>query len=290
MKATRRSFLKTLGVGATGLALGRGAGRLFAATPPLPKLGLQLWTVREAIEKDAALTLRRIADLGYTAVETAFWPEGMTHTQGGKLLRDAGISVFAAHVEIPVGDHRDTIMEVAEAYDCDTMVWHGWPEDERYQTLDGIRELADIYNEANAFMSANGLRFGLHNHWWEFQEIAEGGLPYYLIRSLLEPDIFYEIDTYWAKVAGADPARVVRDFGDKVRLLHIKDALTLETEGTMVAAGQGVQDFPSIGRAGHGNVEWMIVELDFCETDMFDAIEQSRDYLINNRLARPSGT
>ena len=285
MKATRRSFLRTLGAGAAGLALGRPADRLAAALPPLPRVGLQLWTVREAIEKDAASTLHRLADLGYTAVETAFWPGGMTHAQGGRLLRDAGISVFAAHVEIPVGDHRDAILEVAEAYDCNTMVWHGWPEDARYQTLDGIRDLADIYNEANAFLSANGLRFGLHNHWWEFQEIPQGGLPYYLIRPMLEPDIFYEIDTYWTKVAGLDPAKVVGDFGNTVRLLHIKDALTLETEGTMVAAGQGLQDFPSIGRAGHGNVEWMIVELDFCETDMFDAIEQSRAYLIDNRLA-----
>ena len=287
MNPTRRTFLKALGAGAAALAVPgcRGANEQ-DHTAPLPKIGLQLWTIRDAIEIDAAAALGRVADLGYTSVETAFFPEGMTLAQSGQLLRDAGLTVCAAHVEIPVGAHRDAMLELAEAYDCDFMVWHGWPEDERYHTLEGIKRLAEVYNEASAFAKANGLRFALHNHWWEFEPIAEGGLPFYLLRPLIEPEIFFEIDTYWAKVALQDPAQIVSDFGARAPLLHIKDARELSTEGPMVAAGEGVQDFPAIALAGQGSVQWMIVELDSCETDMFDAIAQSYAYLTQSGLAQ----
>ena len=292
MNNTRRTFLKTLGAAAAGVVVGgcRETSEPYtepvATEPPLPRIGFQLYTVRDAIEVDAAGTLDRVAGMGYTAVETAFWPEGMTTAQAGQLLRDTGLSVFAAHIEIPTGEHRAAVLEAAEAYDCDRMVWHGWPEDERYRTMDGIKELADIYNEAYAFCQANGLQFGLHNHWWEFEPIEDGVLPFYEIRPLIDPGIFFEIDTYWAKVAGRDPAEVVRDFGAHAPLLHIKDAMVLSTEGPMVAAGSGLQDFPAIAEAGKGHIQWMIVEMDDCETDMFEAAAQSFAYLTENGLAR----
>ena len=290
---TRRAFLKTMGAGAVALALPgcrpdaeRPNADQPAEAPPLAQVGLQLWTVREAMKTDVAGTLQRIAEMGYAGVETAFFPEDVTLEQAGKMLRDVGLPVFAAHIEIPVGEHRDALLATAEAYDCDRMVWHGWPEDERYQTMDGIKRLAEIYNEALIFAQANGLRFGLHNHWWEFQAVAEGGYPFYLLKDLIEPEIFFEIDTYWTKVAGLDPAQVVGDFGERAPLLHIKDATALSTEGPMVAAGQGVQDFPAVVQAANGATEWMIVELDDCETDMFEAVAQSYRYLTENGLAR----
>ncbi len=290
---TRRAFLKTMGAGAVALALpgcrttaGQQDADKPAAEQPLARVGLQLWTVREAMQTDVAGTLQRVAEIGYAGVETAGFPEDVTLEQAGKLLRDAGLPVFAAHVEIPVGEHRDALLATAEAYDCDLMVWHGWPEDERYQTIDGIKRLAEIYNEALVFAQANGLRFGLHNHWWEFQPIAEGGYPFYLLKELIEPEIFFEIDTYWTKVAGVDPAQVVGDYGERAPLLHIKDATVLSTDGPMVAVGQGVQDFPAIARAANGATQWMIVELDDCETDMFEAVAQSYQYLTENGLAR----
>ena len=292
MNNTRRTFLKTLGAAAAGVTVGGCQETSEPYTepvepePPLPRIGFQLYTVRDAIEVDAAAALGRVAEMGYTAVETAFWPEGMTTAQGGQLLKDTGLSVFAVHVEIPTGEHQAAVLEAAEAYNCDRMVWHGWPEDTRYQTMDGIRELADIYNEAYAFCEANGLQFGVHNHWWEFEPIEDGALPYYEILPLLEPGIFFEIDTYWAKVAGLDPAKVVGDWGARAPLLHIKDATALSTEGPMVAAGSGLQDFPAIAEAGRGHTEWMIVEMDDCETDMFEAAAQSFAYLTENGLAR----
>jgi sugar phosphate isomerase/epimerase len=258
----------------------------------LGKIALQLYTVRREISKDLNGTLEKVADIGFTRVETAFWPEHITLNQASKALRSYGLQVCSVHCELPFGQERSKMLELADAYQCEMMVWHGWPEDPRYQTHHGIKKLADIYNESNQFARQNGLRFGLHNHWWEFRNRIDGKYPYQILKNLIDPDIFFELDTYWLKVAGFDPAEIVGQFADKAPLLHIKDGPARYTESLgkdepepMVAVGQGVQDFPAIVKAARGHTKWMIVEMDKTETEIFQAIKESYHYLIDNKLA-----
>lgn len=280
---SRRSFLEILGAGAAAGALSGCGSRVTTSTNA--EIALQLYSVRSFIESDVQGTLARVADMGISNVETAFWPEGMSLSQAAGLLKDTGLKVVSVHAELPFGAHRDAMLEAAEAYDCTHMVWHGWPEDERYGTLDGVRELADEYNESHAFASQNGLKLYLHNHWWEFEDV-EGQLPFYVLLDELDAGILFEIDTWWAKVAGRDPAQVLRDFGARAPLLHIKDGAVISTEGPMVAAGQGLMDFPAMAAASADHTDYMIIELDDCETDMFTAIEESRTFLLENGLAK----
>ena len=277
----RRDFLKTVAAVSAASVVpvqARGVQRL-------PRVALQLYSIREAMQENAAAALERVAAMGYTAIETAFWPEGMTLADAARMLRDTGLEPIACHIEIPTAEYQQTFVETAEAFDCDRMVWHGWPEDTRYQTTDGIKELANIYNEAWAFADANGLQFGLHNHWWEMEDIPDVGIPYYVLLELIEPGIFFELDTFWITVGGQDAAKVIADFGARATLLHVKDGTVLSEDGPMVALGDGMVDFPSIAAAGKGNVEYMIVELDDCETDMFEAVDRSFQYLTSNGLA-----
>ena len=256
------------------------------------KIALQLYTVRKELEKDMGGTLRRIADMGFEAVETAFWPKDISIKQAAQFIRNAGLSVCSAHIELPLGDKKAAFLETAKEMGCTKMVWHGWPEDIRYSSLDGTKLLVDIYNEANQFAKANGLQFGLHNHWWEFRNKVGNRYVFEVLLETLEPDIFFEIDTYWVKVAGHDPAAIVKRFGKRAPLLHIKDGLAVwsaslldDHPDPMVAVGKGAQNFPAIVKAADGNTEWMIVEMDNTETDVFDALQESYNYLIRNRLA-----
>jgi sugar phosphate isomerase/epimerase len=291
----RRKFLQTAGIGILGAAVL--PNQLFKSVnlplSPPAKIGLQLYTVRNEINHDMEGTLRRVAAYGFEAVETAFWPEHVTVQQAGKSLKDAGLTVCSAHVEIPAGDKKAAMLQAAEAYKCTRMIWHGWPEDKRYSTLDGTKQLADIYNEANHFAKANGLQFGLHNHWWEYRNRVGGRFVYQVLLERVDPDIFFEIDTYWVKVAGHDPAKIVAEFGRRAPLLHIKDgparwndSLPADNPDPMVAVGKGTQDFPAIVRASKGNTQWMIVEMDKVATDVFAAIGDSYSYLVKNGLAR----
>ncbi|MDE2835604.1 MAG: sugar phosphate isomerase/epimerase [Bacteroidota bacterium] len=281
---SRRTFLEILTGGAALGALSACGQQQMAA--PGAQVALQLYSVRSSMAEDLQGTLGRVARMGLRRVETAFWPEHVSLGEAGRLLADTGLEVISAHVELPVGEHRDAMLEAADAYDCTRMVWHGWPEDERYATLEGVRILAEEYNESHAFASRNGLELYLHNHWWEFEEV-EGQLPFYVLLEELDEGVLFELDVWWAKVAGQDPARVVSDFGARAPLLHIKDGKVLGTEGPMVAAGQGLQDFFAIAAAAAGHTAYLIIELDNCETDMFSAIEQSRTFLIENSLGAP---
>ncbi|MDW3646915.1 MAG: sugar phosphate isomerase/epimerase [Bacteroidia bacterium] len=256
-------------------------------------IAIQLWTIRELIEKDAKGSIMKLGEIGYQAVETAFFPDHISIAQGADMIKAAGLKVCSVHVEKPEGDERKRILEMAEAYDCQYMIWHGWPEEPKYKSLEGIRELADQFNEGNAFCKENGLKFGLHNHWWEFEPMEDGSLPFVKLRELLDEDIFFEIDTYWAKVAGQNPANIVGEFGERAAFLHIKDgpgvwneAMDKDEPDPMVAVGQGAQNFPEIVKAAKGNTKWMIVELDNCATDMMTAVEESYAYLTQNNLAK----
>ena len=256
------------------------------------KIALQLYTVRREINKDLNGTLKKVADIGFTSVETAFWPEHITLNQASKALKSYGLQVCSVHCELPFGQERSKMLELADAYQCELMIWHGWPEDPRYQSHDGIKELADIYNEASHFAQRNDLLLGLHNHWWEFRNRIDGKYPYQILAPMLNEHIFFELDTYWLKVAGFDPAKIVGQFADKAPLLHIKDGPARYTESLgkdepepMVAVGQGVQDFPAMVKAAKGHTQWMIVEMDVTAVDVFQAIEESFNYLIDNKLA-----
>jgi len=288
---SRKKFLQLTGIGLIGTSF---IPESFFSKKPIPApVALQLYTVRDEIKKDIAGTLKKVAAIGFEAVETAFWPENISVKQAGKYLKDAGLSVSSAHIELPVGDKKAAFLETAEALNCKRMIWHGWPEDKRYSSPDGTKELADIYNEANHFAKSNGLQFGLHNHWWEFRNKVDGRCVYEVLLERTEPDIFFEIDTYWVKVAGHDPAKVVSDFGKRAQLLHIKDgpakwndSLPADNPDPMVAVGKGSQNFPAIVKAANGHTQWMVVEMDKVATDLFTAIQDSYTYLVKNKLAR----
>jgi sugar phosphate isomerase/epimerase len=292
----RRKFLQMAAIAGLSTLVPGSKTFGFPGSRPEPapaKIGLQLYTVRNEMSKDIPGTLAKIAAMGFDSVETAFWPDQITLKQAAKYLKDAGLSVSSAHVALPIGDKKSLMLETASAFDCKRMIWHGWPEDKRYSSLDGTKELIEIYNESNQFAKSNGLSFGLHNHWWEYRNQVGGRFVYEVLKESVDPDIFFEIDTYWVKVAGQDPAKIVAEFGNRAPFLHIKDgpakwtdSLPLDKPEPMVAVGQGTQNFPAIVKAAHGNTQWMVVEMDLTATDVFIAIQESYDYLVKNGLAR----
>ena len=269
-----------------------GAGPV-ATVAPTAGLALQLYTVRDAIKADLTGTLARVKSLGFDHVETAFWPEGITLATAAQALRDAGLTAVSSHIEIPQGDKRQLMLDTAKAYGSTHMIWHGWPQDKRYSTLEGTKELARIYNESATIAKDNGLTFGLHNHWWEYRNLVGGRHPYEVLLDEVSPDVFFEVDTYWVKVAGHIPADIIAKLGARAQFLHIKDGpavyhdnLAADNPDPMTAVGSGTQDIPAIAKAGAANVKWMVVEMDKVAGDVFAALDQSRKYLVSNNLVR----
>jgi sugar phosphate isomerase/epimerase len=284
---SRRDFLKLAGMGTAAMAL---PGFRFLRSPDdyRAKIGLQLYTVRNAIVGDFEGTMRKVADTGYLGIESYTLPDNITIERAAKVFRKLGLEVFSMHSELPVGANRDLALKMADAYKCDTVVYHGWPEGDKYKNGKNIEHMVQVHNEIATFLKSNGLRYGLHNHWWDFEKNDDGVLPFYYLRDHLDKDVFFEIDTYWAKVAGQDPAKVVAGFGKRAPLLHIKDGPGVHGQKgyEQVPAGEGVMDFPAIVKAGGRNTKWMIVEFDDYDTSIFDGIGRSYYYLTKHGFAR----
>ena len=241
-------------------------------------IALQLYSVRERLAEDFVGTVKAVAEMGYVGVEPAGFP-GTTAKEAASLFQDLGLEVPSCHTGMPVGEDKKKVLDEMAALGCKNIVSGKGSED--YNSPDQIKTTCGLLNEAAANAKEAGLSFGIHNHWWEFVEV-EGRLPYDIALETLSEEVFFELDTYWIQVAGQDPAEMVKRYGARVKLLHIKDG-PCQKDQPMTAVGQGKMDFPPLIQAA-GDAEYLIVELDSCATDMMQAVRDSLDYLAGEGL------
>jgi sugar phosphate isomerase/epimerase len=244
-------------------------------------LAIQLYTVREALARNFRATISRIAEMGYMGVETAGFP-GISVEEASDLFAELGLEVCSVHAQLPFGKQKNQVIELAQALEVRRVI-ASTPRDS-FATLDSVRELGERWNQAHEAVEEHDLELGLHNHWWEFQQV-EGRCGFDLLVEELNPGIFFQIDTYWVNTGGGNAAQVIEELGERVPLLHLKDG-PCDPQADMVAVGQGKMDFAPIIQASLGTAEWLIVELDRCATDMLEAVEESYAYLVGQGLAR----
>jgi sugar phosphate isomerase/epimerase len=241
-------------------------------------IALQLYTVRDLLKEDFEGVIHRVAEIGYEGVETAGFPASTTPEKAARLFTRLGLEVTSAHTPLPLGDDKNRVLDAAAVLDCRRIISGHLPPEE-YASIDKIKRACDRLSEANAVAVANGLEFGVHNHWWEFQTV-KGQYPYQFWLEELDPAIFFELDLYWIQSAGLDPVEIIKAFGNRAPLLHVKDGPTpSDTSAPMTAVGDGVLDYPDFIEAALSSAEWLIVELDRCATDMMTAVEKSYRYL-----------
>ena len=243
-------------------------------------IALQLYSIREELNNDFETGVRKIADMGYIGVEPAGFP-GTNLEDAAKLFKELELEIPSVHTDMPIGESKQQTLDMMHTLGSKCIVSSFGPEN--YLTIDLIKKSCEKFNEASAVAIENGMAFAYHNHWWEFLSIKNRPV-YKIMLDYLAPEVLFELDTYWVKTAGLNPAAVLRELGKRVPLLHIKDGPCKKDE-SMTAVGDGIMDFNSIIEAGKTVVEWMIVELDSCDTDMMEAVEKSYAYLTSNKLA-----
>jgi sugar phosphate isomerase/epimerase len=245
---------------------------------PAP-ISLQLYTVRDDGSADLPGVLRRVAQLGFVGVEFAglhgFGPRPVRST-----LDETGLTVHSAHVPPAVGARVNEVLDEQEAVGNSVLISNG----SAFDSLGAVQRLAAELNEAEENAAARGMVVGYHNHDREFSSRIDGRVAYDVFVELLDPRIVLEVDIYWVTVGGADPAGVLRGLGERVRFIHVKDG-PLEPREPMTAVGEGKVAVEAALRANPA-VDWHIVELDSCATDMWQAIGESYRYLVGHGLSR----
>ena len=244
-------------------------------------ISVQLYSVRELAAEDFIGTLKRIAEIGYAGVEFAGL-HGHDPKEIKKVLDDLGMKAATSHGGLATEDNVGELVETARIFESSLIV-SGWNRED-WASLDGIKRAAEAYQRAAELLKPHGIRMGYHNHWWEMQ-VVEG--KYGLERFYeLAPDAAAQIDTYWACNFGAvDVPALVSRWSSRASTLHLKDGPLVEGQ-PHTAVGAGKMDVPAVVNAADENVlEWLIVELDECATDMMTAVEDSYKYLVAAGLA-----
>jgi len=244
-------------------------------------LSIQLYSVRDAAAKDFPGVLKKVAAIGYKGVEFAGL-HGFKPADIRKVLDGAGLVASSSHTALPTKDNLQELIDTAGTLGYKFIITGKGPDD--YKTLDGIRKGAAEFQAAAQLLKGTGLSLGYHNHWWEMDRV-EGrlGLDWFLE---LAPDVFSQVDVYWATNFGAvDAAWFIREHKKRIPILHLKDGC-LTPRHPHTAVGQGRVKMAPIVKAADAKVlQWLVVELDECATDMMRAVEDSYTYLTGAGLA-----
>ena len=272
----RREFVQTMtAIGAT---------TLFCKVPRtahsarLEKVGLQLYTVRDKMKEDFEATLARVAEIGYKEVEFAgYFDHAPADVRA--ILDRHGLSAPSTHIALGEMDAWKASLDTAKAIGHDYVVVPWIPQEKR-MTLDGWKNVADVFNRAAQMAHDTGLQFAYHNHDFEFPKM-DGQIPYDLLLQNTDPKLVQlEIDLYWITKAGQDPLSYFARWPGRVPLVHVKDSAGAP-EHKMADVGQGKIDWKRIfAKRDQAGIKHFFVEHDQ-PPQPFQDIAASYNYLKN---------
>lgn len=242
-------------------------------------LSLQLYTVRHQLEEDFDATMARIADIGFRLVE----PFGLVGLAPrlAEALPKYGLSAPTTHAGL-LREDSGPIFAAAKELGVTTII-DPYVDPERWQTADDIRATAEALNKAAAEAAEHGITVGYHNHHFELESRIDGRHGLEVLAEQLSPEVVLEVDTYWAKVGGADVPALLGRLGDRVKALHVKDGDGTLDNKAQVAVGDGVIAVAEILAAAPTALR--VVELDDFTGDIFEAVAGSFTYLTQGDVA-----
>jgi sugar phosphate isomerase/epimerase len=232
------------------------------AANPIP-VGLELYSVRNELKKDAAGTVRAVAQMGYQGVEFYSpyfdWTEAQAKEMR-KLMDDLGIRCFSTHTSSAhitpekIGRARDLNLILGSKY---VVLASGSPK----QGPDGWLPVAEALNFAAEQLEPSGLKAGYHNHKVEFVP-AGGRRPIEVLAEKTKPSVALQFDIGTCLEAGSDPVAWIRANPGRIRSIHCKDWSPDASKGYSVLFGEGAADWKGIFQAAEsvGGVEYYLVE------------------------------
>lgn len=224
--------------------------------PKMP--GVQAYTYRFSFEKGVEATLDTIRDLGFKEMECGLSPYGLTTEQFKQMLDERGIKSPSVGV-----DYNELVKDPQEvARKAKIMgasyVMTAWiPHDGDNFTIENAKKAVADFNRVGKVLKENGLTFCYHNHGYEFRPYEGGTLFDYIAENTNPEYVSFEMDILWAFLPGADPAALLRKYGNRWKLMHLKDLKEgVESNNTghtpienNVVLGAGQLDMPAILKA-----------------------------------------
>ena len=297
---TRRSFLKSTTLYSAGiLAAPSLSSFLVVGNKPI---GLQLYTVRDAMQSDPKGTLEKVAAIGFNSLEGATYTGtekfyGMDPRTFAGILKNNGQVMRSCHYRLGEdgagGVLTDGVFKGTILHDWDHAIEDAhtlglkymvcaWLSPKERLGLDHYKQMAGEFNTAGEKCKAAGIQFCYHNHDFEFEQ-QEGKYPYDVLLADTDHQLVkMEMDLYWVTKAGHDPVQLFNAHPGRFPLWHLKD-MDNTPEHSFTEVGSGTIDFKRIfAHAGTSGMKYFFVEQDKCPGSPFDSITKSINYIKKN--------
>lgn len=268
------------------------------------KVGLQLFSIRDEMEKDMDKALKTVKEMGYDYVEFAGY-FGKTAEEVKALLDKHGLTAVSVHQGYDV-------FLTDEKYNIDYLKTIGvkycaipWMDRKKHAGGELFKQTVEEITKVAKALKAAGIQMLYHNHDFEFEKYEGKFLLEWLYDSIPADLLQTELDTCWVRYAGNDPAEYMKKYKGRADVLHLKDFVCSKFAGGPVytliddegkegekaensgdnfefrPVGSGVQDFPAILKAAEEiGIEYLIVEQDNWPTaSALESAKQSREYL-----------
>jgi sugar phosphate isomerase/epimerase len=268
MSTNRRSFLAIS-------AMVPFALKAFAASKSIP-VGLELYSVRDALTKNLESTVTSVARMGYQCVEFYGpyfeWTEAQTK-QYRKLIDDLGIKCYSTHNDQKnfnaenINRARDMNLILGTKY----VVMASAKVD---PTVDGWKKLADTLNSAADTLAPSGLKPGYHNHQPEWVKIGDT-FPLEVLAKNTKPSVMMQLDVGTCLESGGDPVAWIKANPGRIHSIHCKDWSPDPDKGYKVLFGEGKADWKGIFAAAEsvGGIEYYLVEQEGSRLSELDTVK-----------------
>jgi sugar phosphate isomerase/epimerase len=292
----RRTFIGTSLAAATTTSLAARTSWAAETTHEIKRVGIQLYTVRDAMKKDFEGTIAKVAATGYKEVEFAgLYDRSPKDVRA--IIDKNGLSSPSMHVPYNVVEKKwDETLETAHVLGQKYVVCP-WIDVPQRTQPDGWQRAVALFNHAGEAAAKAGIQFGYHNHSFEFETYPSigGKMAYdYMLAELDPKNVCMELDLCWISVAGKDPLEYFAKYPGRFPLVHVKDFVVDPTsksnfdgatgpstkfKGHIADVGQGGMDWKKIlSRSDQAGIKHYFVENDEPKS-AFDDIKISYDYL-----------
>jgi sugar phosphate isomerase/epimerase len=243
MKTSRRTFIKTGALAAAGAALLK--NNAFASAPKKGIVGLQLYSIREEMKKDPLASLKEVAKMGYTYVEHANYVDGKFYgyapKEFRKVLDDLGLKMVSGHTVFGKSHWDSTKKDFSDS-------WRKLVDDaailgQKYvvspsmdmsmrNNYDDFKGYMDIFNKCGELCNKQGMKFGYHNHSFEFAESLNGEKLFDIMMKSMDPKkVVVQLDMGNLYNGGAIAIDVVKQYPGRFENLHVKDEIEAPAGG-----------------------------------------------------------
>jgi sugar phosphate isomerase/epimerase len=267
--------------------------------------GIQLYMVKDALEKDPASTLKKLAAFGYGEVETAGLAN-LSAAEFRKLVVEAGLQCPSAHLFFGFEDTAkllDDAKALGAHYAVSSVLLSDPPPISgndfssvlnaiNHLTLDDFKKSAALANHIGEEAKKVGLQYAYHNHNFEFRDYGAGQSGYSVLLNETDPELVkFEADCGWMVAASIDPVNYLQQYPGRYRMIHVKDFLPGSKPTTTVADPDGpkstelgrggIQFQPILAAAKHAGIEHYFVEQEppFTEMTSLEAAKVDLDYI-----------